>query len=270
MTNQLKNDQIQYAFGYSAIQTKMLARRNFDTHCQFLQPYLRQGMTVLDCGCGPGTVTIGLARAVAPAAVIAIDIDEEQLNIAYENAKKAGVDNIEFKQASTLNLPFEDETFDVVFSQAMLTHLKHPKLAIIEQKRVAKNGGIIATRDPYRGHECFIYPQNKLLAEALVLYHRPVVDQGGDLDLGIKLAELFHTTGLKEIQHSLICDNYGAEKAAEFYSQAIMEAPYYKKLLANHEVTLEQLKEYQQAWVDFSKIPGAYYGFIWGEAVGIK
>lgn len=270
MTNQLKNDQIQYAFGYSTIQTKMLAKRSFETHCQFLQPYLRPGITVLDCGCGPGTVTIGLARIVAPATVIAIDIDEEQLNIAYENAKKAGISNIEFKQASTLNLPFEDNTFDVVFSHAVLHHLKHPALALIEQKRVVKDGGIIATRDPYHGHKNFIYPRNKLVEEALVLYHRPITDQGGDIDLGIKLAELFHAAGLKEIQHSLICDNYGAAKAAEFYNQCIMEAPYYKKMLANHEATLEQLKEYQQAWVDFSKIPGAYYGFIWGEAIGIK
>ena len=270
MTNQLKNDQIQYAFGYSAIQTKMLAKRSFETHCQFLQPYLRPGMKILDCGCGPGTVTIGLARIVVPATVIAIDIDEEQLNIAYENAKKAGIGNIEFKQASTLNLPFEDNTFDVVFSHAVLHHLKHPALALIEQKRAVKDGGIIATRDPYRGHEYFIYPQNKLVAEALVLYHRSLIDSGADMDLGIKLAELFHTVGLKEIQHSLVCDNYGAAKAADFYSQAIMEAPYYQKLLANHEVTLEQLKEYQQAWIDFSKIPGAYYGFIWGEAIGIK
>lgn len=270
MTNRLKSDQIQYALGYSAIQTKMLAKRNFETHCQFLQPYLRPGMKILDCGCGPGTITIGLARMIAPGEVVAVDIEEEQLKIAYENAKKAGIGNIEFKQASTLNLPFEDETFDVVFSQATLSHLKHPALAIIEQKRVLKVGGIIATRDPYRGHKYFIYPQSKLLAEALAFYFRPLIDQGGDVDLGIKLAELFHAAGLKEIQHTLVCDNYGAAKAAEFYSQAIMEAPYYKKLLANNEVTLEQLKEYQQAWIDFSKIPGAYYGFMWGEAVGVK
>lgn len=270
MVNQFKNDQIQYAFGYSAIQTKMLAKRNFETHCQFLKPYLRSGMKVLDCGCGPGTVTIGLARMVAPASVIAIDIEEEQLKIAYENAKKAGVSNIEFKQASVLNLPFEDNTFDVVFSQAVLAHLKHPTLALIEQKRVAKAGGLIAARDPYRAHEYFIYPNLKLVTEALLFQHRSLIDGGADMDIGIKLAELFNAAGLKEIKHTLFCDNYGAAKAAEFYGQAVMEAPYYKKLLETHEVTLEQLKKYQQAWIDFSKIPGAYYGFIWGEALGIK
>lgn len=270
MANQIKSDQMQYALGYSAIQTKMLAKRSFETHCQFLQPYLRKGMTILDCGCGPGTVTIGLARIVAPATVVAIDISEEQLNIAYENTKKAGINNIEFKQASTLNLPFEDNTFDLVFSHAVLLHLQHPTLALIEQKRVVKDGGIVATRDPYNGSQYFIYPRNKLVVDALTLFYRSITDQGGDIDLGIKLAELFHAAGLKEIQHSLVCENYGAAKAAEFYSQIIIEGAYYKKLLANHEVTLKQLKEYQQAWVDFSKTPGAYYGFIWGEAIGVK
>jgi hypothetical protein len=30
------------------------------------------------------------------------------------------------------------------------------------------------------------------------------------------------------------------------------------------------LQQYQQAWLDFGKIPEAYYGFIWGEVVGFK
>lgn len=270
MADQVKNDQKQYAFGYSEIQTKMMEKRGFEYHCQFLRPYLKPGMRILDCGCGPGTLTIGLARTIAPGEVVAIDIEEEQLNIAYKNSRIADVTNIEFKHANIFDIPFEDNTFDVVFSQAVLIHLKDPIAAIKEQKRVTKPGGVVAVRDPYRGHKYFIYPSNKLLEESLILYHRALIDDNCDMDIGIKLAELFTKVSFKEIKHTLFCDNYGSQKAAEIFPESMTEMPYSKKLLAAGEVTLEQLKSYQQAWVDFGKIHGAYYGFIWGEAIGIK
>ena len=41
--------------------TAFMATRSFRTHGGFIEPYLKLGMNVLDCGCGPGTISIGLA-----------------------------------------------------------------------------------------------------------------------------------------------------------------------------------------------------------------
>lgn len=264
------NNKEQYAFGYSKLQTKMLEQRNFANHYKFIAPYLKPGMKVLDCGCGPGSITIGLAQAIAPGEVVAIDISEAQLEIARESARIAGVTNITFQQANILELPFTDNSFDMTCSQALLMHLSDPVAAVIEQKRVTKNGGLVAARDPYNGHKDLFYPRNQLLEEALILYHQSIIDNGGDLELGIKLKKLFISADLKDIQHTLFCDNYSSEKASALFAQAMIKLPYNQKLIANGKITLEKLQQYQQAWIDFGKVPGAYYGFMWGEAIGLK
>jgi ubiquinone/menaquinone biosynthesis C-methylase UbiE len=46
--------------GYGSA-TTMMGSRPVEQYATFI-PYLKPGMTVLDCGCGPGTITIGLAE----------------------------------------------------------------------------------------------------------------------------------------------------------------------------------------------------------------
>ncbi len=40
--------------GHSVNATAFMAARSFTTHGGFIEPYLKLGMNVLDCGCGPG------------------------------------------------------------------------------------------------------------------------------------------------------------------------------------------------------------------------
>ena len=67
--------QRRYGPGYTPATVQHYASRTAVQQAAFFLPYLRPGMSLLDCGCGPGTITIGLSHAVAPGQVVGIDIE---------------------------------------------------------------------------------------------------------------------------------------------------------------------------------------------------
>ena len=79
---------------------------------------LPQGSRGLDAGCGIGYQALLLAEAVGPAGhVTGIDRSPEFLAKAREIAKKAGMaEQFFFQEADVSNIPFEDNTFDWVWS----------------------------------------------------------------------------------------------------------------------------------------------------------
>lgn len=108
--------------------------------CAFGLFTVKKGMTVLDIGCGTGNYSIKLAKMGYK--VIGIDVSDEMLNIAKEKAKDKGLD-IGFYKKDVLNLDFEDEQFDAVFSMAALEFIPETKKAIDNIFKVVKKGGKI-------------------------------------------------------------------------------------------------------------------------------
>lgn len=69
-------------------------RRIFHAPENMLQPYVYNGMTVLDAGCGAGFFSIAMAKLVGDEGrVIAADVQQEMLNITARRAEKEGVLN---------------------------------------------------------------------------------------------------------------------------------------------------------------------------------
>lgn len=94
--------------GYNA--TKTLAE-----HCK-----IDQNSHVLDLACGKGTSSIFLVQKFG-CHVIGVDISENLIDQAKYFAQKRKLsDKVTFKVADALDLPFPDNTFDVVIAQAML------------------------------------------------------------------------------------------------------------------------------------------------------
>jgi len=101
----------------------------------------------LDVGCGSGLLSIELSRAVSGLHIVGVDLSPLMLDLARRNARAAGADGIEFVQADAKALPFEDGTFDLVFSQHTLHHIPEPRVLLAEMERVAKVGGYVCLRD---------------------------------------------------------------------------------------------------------------------------
>ncbi len=100
----------------------------------------------LEVGCGSGWISIGVA-ANTRAVVTGIDLSENMLIRARSNAESEGVHNINFKKGDALRIPFDDNTFDCVYSHNMLHHLEKPEIMLKEIMRVSKDDGAVLVRD---------------------------------------------------------------------------------------------------------------------------
>ncbi|MEG9499671.1 class I SAM-dependent methyltransferase [Mannheimia indoligenes] len=104
---------------------------------------------VLEVACNMGTTAIQLAKQFE-CQIIGIDLDEDTLEKARENIKDQEVEHlVQVQKANATKLPFEDESFDIVINEAMLTMLPQEvkEKAIREYFRVLKPNGFLLTHD---------------------------------------------------------------------------------------------------------------------------
>ena len=100
-----------------------------------------RGEHVLDVACGTGITAITACRAGGK--VIGIDLTPDLLERAKEEAALAGVtEGIEWKQGDAEDLPFPDNSFDVVFSSLGHMFTPSPEVAAKEMVRVTKEGAV--------------------------------------------------------------------------------------------------------------------------------
>jgi SAM-dependent methyltransferase len=105
------------------------------------------GDEVLDAGSGIG----GTARYVAERCrchVVAVDLTEEYCQTARWLNQLAGLDDqISVRQADVTDLPFEDATFTLMFSQHVQMNVANKALLYAEARRVLADGGRLAVWD---------------------------------------------------------------------------------------------------------------------------
>lgn len=101
------------------------------------------GNYILDLGCGNGNI-ISLLKKRKKASYYGVDLSEQMIR---EAKKRVGRDVI-LKTADAMNLPFQDEMFDIVICNASFHHYTRPLTAVKEIKRVLKPGGTLVLGDP--------------------------------------------------------------------------------------------------------------------------
>jgi len=115
-----------------------LIRRSF---VKKLENYLVKG-SITDVGCGPGYLLQTLAKELPEFKLVGVDISKEMVERAKTNFDSHGLGGrAEFKEGSSENLPFKDQTQDFIVSTGALHHFADPTLAFNEICRVLKPGG---------------------------------------------------------------------------------------------------------------------------------
>lgn len=193
--------QSSYTPGYSRNATDFMAGRSFESHGHFFSNHLKPGDSVLDCGCGPGTITMGLAERVFPGQVIGVDVREMQVASAQTTARQSGIRNASFQVADCHSLPFADNSFDRVFSNALVEHLPNPVQMLKELHRVLKPGGLAGICAPDWGG-FVLAPPSAALESAVTSYTSLQLANGGDVRVGRKLGLHLTSAGFHHVDLS--------------------------------------------------------------------
>jgi SAM-dependent methyltransferase len=105
-----------------------------------LKTFFRPPAKLLEVGCGTGNVSSFLAQKGY--IVTGCDIFSEALDLAWPGFKKI--------RGDATNLPFEDNTFDIVGLFDVIEHFQDDALPVREAARAVRKGGIVAVTVPAR------------------------------------------------------------------------------------------------------------------------
>jgi ubiquinone/menaquinone biosynthesis C-methylase UbiE len=195
---------------------------------------------ILDVGCGTGAVTEDII-SLTSGHVTGIDIDDKKL----EYAKPLISDRVIFSKADVLDLPFPDNTFDLVTFCIVLTHITQQQKAVNEMARVTQKGGIVlATLEPdYAG--IMHYPESK----ADHIFRKFFEDNEIEMYTGRKLRYYFVKAGLKteiglytDILDKMNEESDSEEKIKDFLKSFERSA----RLLSDNGWNDEEIEEHKQ------------------------
>jgi SAM-dependent methyltransferase len=123
--------------------------------------------SALEIGAGTGYFTINLLQAGVVREATATDISQGMLDVLAESAERLGL-AVRTARCEATALPFEDDSFDLVFGHAVLHHLPDLAGAFAEFRRVLRPGGMVAfCGEPSRyGDRLASLPKRAALAAA--------------------------------------------------------------------------------------------------------
>jgi ubiquinone/menaquinone biosynthesis C-methylase UbiE len=262
-----------YSGGYGSRIIQGLSGRKATREAAFFLPYLRSGMSLLDCGCGPGSMTVDFAEVVAPSEVIGIDLESSQFEVGRALALERGVKNVRFVTGNIYELPFSEGSFDAVFVHAVLYHLSDPHKALAEVHRVLKSGGVVGVRDSEADADIFT-PSNPILDRSWELIYSVLQHNGANPFLGRTHRALLRESGFADIKASASFDYYATSEAdvrvGEFWADFILQPHIAGAIREQGWATQTELEEMSAAFKSWGEHPDAFYARARCEAVGWK
>lgn len=166
--------------------------------------------TVLDAGCGVGHWG-RILSAILPkeAKITGIDRELEWVHQSQERAKRRNK-RFEYTQGLVEDIPYPDDSFDMVTCQTVLIHVADPKKVIKEMLRVLKPGGLILVSEPNNIASDLIFDSiniNDPIEDIMTAIQFHMICERGKAKLGLGFESLgdviptyFQELGVRDIQ----------------------------------------------------------------------
>ncbi|MBU7033235.1 MAG: methyltransferase domain-containing protein [Theionarchaea archaeon] len=247
---------------------KILKKQAEDTkkyrHALYETVNLNKKELILDVGCGTGVIT-GEIASLATGQVVGIDLNEGRLREAHRLTSSEP--RISLARTDLLEMPFRENTFDLVTFSVVLTHVQKQQEAICEMVRVVKKGGIIlAAMEPdYEG--MLHYPEDEA--------HQPFMDylkdMGVELQTGRKLKYFFEKAGLITTM-GMFSDYFEKinEDPQTHIEEFLEHFPKTEKILLQYGWDTTRIEDYKKRTVEYMKKNLLFSFCPCFNAIGIK
>lgn len=107
-----------------------------------------EGGRILDVGCGYGATNLVLAKEFVSSEITGIDLSEPLLEVARAKANESDFGSrVRFEKADVHEIPFEDNSFEVVLNVNMVHLVEHPIQMLNEIERVLIPQGFLYIAD---------------------------------------------------------------------------------------------------------------------------
>lgn len=262
-----------YQHGHHASVVNSHAKRTAETDAGFFLPYLKPGMRLLDVGCGPGTITVGLALRVEPAHTVGLDSSESVIATARSLAKGQPARQVSFERGDIYEPRFAAESFDAIFANQVLQHLRRPVEALRKIGLLLSSGGVVGVRDVDWGSTMF-YPENEGMRRFLALYYELARRNGGQPNAGRHLRHWFREAEFLETRVTTSSVSYADPAAtrdwAETYAARTLYSSIAEKSLEYGIASRSELEAIAASWRAWGQDPDAIWCFTHTEVVAWK
>jgi SAM-dependent methyltransferase len=160
---------------------------------------LTRGQHAIDLGCGPrGVIELMCERALPGGRVVGLDADPNHVAMARELVAKLGLSDVQILLGDARRTDLPSNAFDVVHARTLLITVPEPAVILAEMIRLARPGGWVASLEP--DTECVIcYPPHPAFDRLCEIFAGAFSRNGADPHMGRRLAELYHSAGLTDV-----------------------------------------------------------------------
>lgn len=262
----------EYVIGHTSAAHEILCWRNASNSCDFFTHLIQPHYRILDAGCGPGSISASLAPFVPNGSVTGVDLSEA---VVAKASQQSGLpSNCSFQVANLTNLPFPDNSFDVVYTSQTLIHIPAVSTVMQELRRVCRVGGFVACKEGDLP-AALIYPP----LAGIELFKRVMTDMmektgchatGGRMLISWALAAGF---SVDSVSFSVGGLDYCLDKGrhAGYWARWVLDDQAWRqKAIKNANVTESDFELMSADWKEHARCPDALFSFPCGQLVAHK
>jgi SAM-dependent methyltransferase len=220
---------------------------------KFIEPHLAGVRNFLSVGCGPGVFLRELAKSRLQMDVAGVDVSASRIRDAEQ--RLTGLPNARVCVGEATALPFEDNSFDIVFSRFLLEYLPDKLAAVREMARVCRPGGMVMLQD-LDGQLVWHFPQDPAIQSATEQVVNFLASTGFDPFVGRKLFSFCLGAKLEEVRvqvdsYHLYAGSINEEELANWRSKLEIARPQIRTALGSDEAA----QKFSERFLEYLRNP---------------